>query len=361
MKTIDVYILRQFIVTALFALVAFALIFILVDMMENLDDFIDRNATADIILMYYLYFLPEIVKLMIPLAMLLSALFTTGRLSTFNELIALKSSGMSLYRFMIPLVAFAVIVSGVSVYFNGWVVPSANKKKLNLERIYFQKNIEFVSRNNIFIQDSDTRILSINMYDDSREMAYRVSIQDFRRDDPTILDVRYDAARMQWNAATETWTLLDGTMRKFKDGRERVERFTSLSIGKVNFSPDDIRKKQEKPDEMAYPDLSAFIENQQRAGYDVSRWLVDFYGKIAFPFASVIVVLFGIPFSSVKRRSGVGVEFGIAIAICFLYMIFLKVSQAFGYNGDLNPLLTAWLANIIFLMAGIFTLYRVPK
>ena len=121
------------------------------------------------------------------------------------------------------------------------------------------------------------------------------------------------------------------------------------------------RKKQEKPDEMDYPDLKDFIENQQRAGQDVSRWLVDFYGKISFPFASFIVVLFGIPFSSIKRRSGLGIEFGIAVAICFLYMIFLKFSQAFGYNGDLNPLLTAWLANIIFFVAGIYNLWRVPK
>ena len=67
------------------------------------------------------------------------------------------------------------------------------------------------------------------------------------------------------------------------------------------------------------------------------------------------------PFAAIKRRSGLGVEFGIALAICFLYMIFLKVSQAFGYNGDMDPLLTAWLANLIFLLGGGITLWYVPK
>ncbi|MDI6766532.1 MAG: LptF/LptG family permease, partial [Bacteroidota bacterium] len=119
--------------------------------------------------------------------------------------------------------------------------------------------------------------------------------------------------------------------------------------------------KQEKPEEMNYTDLQQFIKNQQRAGHEASRWLVDFYGKIAFPFASVIVILFGIPFSSIKRRGGLGVEFGIAIGISFLYMIFQQISQAFGYNGDLNPLLTAWLANIVFFITGLFVLWRVPK
>ena len=112
---------------------------------------------------------------------------------------------------------------------------------------------------------------------------------------------------------------------------------------------------------MDYSDLGEFIRNQQRAGQDASRWLVDYYGKIAFPFSNFIVVLFGIPFSSMRKKAGLGIEFGIAIGICFLYMIFLKISQAFGYNGDLDPLLTAWLANIIFLLAGVYNLWRVPK
>lgn len=361
MKKIDLYVLRQFIQTALFALMAFMVIFVVVDLMENLDDFLDKSANTGIIVTYYIWFLPEIVKLMIPVAMLLSALFTTGRLSTFNELTALKSSGFSLYRFMVPLLVVALLVSAASIYFNGWVVPYANKKKIEIARVYFQKDIEFISKNNIYIQDADNRILSIGIYDDYSNVAQQVSVQEFDRVDPTVLVARYDAVQMKWNEKQKTWTLVNGTHRTFEAGRETLEKFATRVIGPLNFSPEDIRKKQQKPDEMDYNDLKQFIANQQRAGQDVSRWLVDFYGKIAFPFASFIVVLFGIPFSSIKRRSGLGIEFGIAVAICFLYMIFLKISQAFGYNGDLNPLLTAWLANILFFLAGIYNLLRVPK
>ncbi len=361
MTRIDRYILRQFFLTALFSLIAFMILFVVVDMMENLDDFLDKHATMQIIFTYYCYFLPEIIKLMIPVAMLLSALFTTGRLSTFNELSAMKSTGLSLYRFMSPLLVFALVVSGISIYFNGWVVPRANKMKFEIGRVYFQKNIEYIDKSNIFIQDSPTRILSIGFYDDNRSAAQQVSIQDFDAADHTKLRARYDAREMRWDPARRTWILHDGIHRTFTDSSEHLARFASMSIGTLNFSPEDVRKKQEKPDEMDYGDLRQFISNQQRAGQDVSRWLVDFYGKISFPFASVIVVLFGVPFSSVKRRGGLGVEFGIALAVCFLYMIFLKISQAFGYNGDLDPLLTAWMANIIFLIAGIYNLFRVPK
>ena len=112
---------------------------------------------------------------------------------------------------------------------------------------------------------------------------------------------------------------------------------------------------------MNYDEMNEFIANQESLGNEVARYKVDFYGKIAFPFAGVIVVLFGVPFSSIKRKSGLGVEFGIAVAVCFLYMVFLKVSQVFGYNGDLPPLLTAWMANIIFFVLAIVTILRVPK
>lgn len=315
MKTLDRYVLRQFIVTSLFVLFAIIVIFIVIDMMENLDDFLDRQAGVEIVARYYLYFTPEIIKLMIPVAMLLSAMFTTGRMSTFNELTALKSNGVSLYRFMAPLLILALIVSSGAIYFNGWIVPSANKKKFDLERQYLQKNLSYAAKDNIFIQDSQTRILSIGFFDDNRNVATHVSIQDFSDTNLTVMAGRFDAAQMQWDKKTGGWILNNGSHRIFFEGKEKLEFFSTYNIGKLNFEPDDIRKKQEKPDEMSYPDLKQFIENQQRAGQDVTHWLVDFYGKISFPFAGVIVVLFGAPFSSFKRRGGLGVEFGIAVGI----------------------------------------------
>lgn len=361
LKRFDRYALGQFLVTGLFSLAAFTAIFLVIDLMENLDDFLDKAAPAGIIFTYYVYFMPEIIRLMLPVSVLLSALFTTGRLSTHNELTALKGGGVSLYRFMAPFLILAVLLSGFAVWFGGWVVPFTNQKKFAIARAYFHKYIDYTSRSNIFIQDSRDRILSIGIYDDTRSTALRVSVQEFDPADPTVMTARYDAFEMRWNDTSRTWTLLGGTERRFSGGKEVQSVFRGKTLAGVNFSPDDVRKKQQKPDEMDYNDLGAFIAHQQRAGQDASRWLVDYYGKIAFPFANLIVVIFGIPFAAVKRRSGVGVEFGIALAICFLYMIFLKVSQAFGYNGDMDPLLTAWLANLMFLAGGAVTLRLVPK
>ena len=362
MKTIfDRYIIRQFLVTALFSLASVLVVFIIIDAMEKLDDFIDKQAGWHVIAQYYFFFIPEIIKLIIPVAMLLASLFVTARMSTQNELTAMKSSGVSLYRIMVPYVIVAVIVSIASVYFNGWVVPYANKRKFAIERFYLHKDVISASGANIYIQDSPTRILSLGYFDDARNLASRVSIQDFNPSDPTVMVERVDAISMQWDSTSRSWILNRGTRRWLGEKGERIQEFETQSAGRLHFDPEDLRKKQEKPDEMDYYTLLEFIENQQRAGQDVARWLVDFHSKTSFPFASVIVVLFGVPFASVRRRGGVGVQLGISLLVCFIYLILMKVSQVFGYNGDINPLLTAWAANICFFLGAVFVVLRVQK
>jgi lipopolysaccharide export system permease protein len=333
MTIIDRYVIRQFLLSFLFGLVAFTLIFLMIDMMEKLDDFIDANASNRTIVEYYLNFAPEIIKLMTPVAMLLAALFVMGRLTNQNELAAMKSSGMSLYRLLIPFIVVSCVVSALSVYFNGWIVPYANQTKFAIERRHLQR-VDAQQRFNLFFQDGPTRIVADTNL--------------------TVLTRRFDAEMMQWSTTTDSmtgtttegWLLLRGAERDIREEQETIRYFAERSVGRLSVTPTEMEKKQRKPDEMDYPELKEFIENQRRAGQDVARWLVEYHAKVAFPFASVVVTLFGVTFGSIRRRSGVAVEFGICVAMTFLYMGFMKTSQVFGYNGDLHPLLTAWLAEV---------------
>lgn len=366
MTILDRYIIRQFLITFLFGLCAFLLIFLVIDLMEKLDDFIDAGVTLGVILEYYVHFMPEIIKLMTPVAMLLAALFVTGRLSQQNELAAMKSSGMSLYRFLFPFLGVALIVSLASIYFNGWVVPYSNHKKFDIERIYLRRSITATSRFNIFFQEGRTRLVSVGFYEGTSRIASRVSIEDFADTNLTVMTHRYDAQQMQWespgsDSISAGWVLVNGSERMMDSTGRPLRNFTRLPVGRLSLTPAEIEEKQRKPDEMNYTELRSFIDAQEQAGQDVSRWLVDYHSKVAFPFASLVVVLFGVPFSSNKRRSGTAIEFGISVAVTFIYLGFMKTSQVFGYNGDLNPLLTAWLANLIFLGAAIFNLTRVQK
>lgn len=367
MRILDRYIIRQYLVSFIFGLVAFILIFVVANMMDNLDDFIDAHVPTAYVIKYYLAFIPEIIKFMVPMAVLLASLFITGRLSNQNELAAIKSTGTSIYRIMAPFLAVTLLISFVSIYFNGWVVPYANQKKLNIERSQLNHSITAVERNNILFQEGRRRIVSLQYYDPHAQRARQVSIQDFDYQDMTILRHRYDALSMQWlqpqGASVEkgSWVLLSGSTRSFIDTMQTLTRFDSLKIGKLTLTPADIEKKQRTPDEMNYTELKEFIENQKLAGQDVARWLVEYHFKLAFPFASIIMILFAVPFASSRPRTGAALGMGIALAVAFLYLIFMKASQVFGYNGDLNPLFTAWLANLIFLVAGIVNLLRVQK
>jgi lipopolysaccharide export system permease protein len=361
MKIIDRYIIRQFLTTTLFALGSVLIVFIVIDAFEKLDDFIDKQATLSVVALYYLYFVPEIIKLIIPVALLLASLFVTARMATQNEWAALKSGGMSLYRLLLPYVSVALLISLGMIYFNGWIVPEANKKKYSILRVYLRKDVITASGANIYLQDSPTRILSLGYYDENSGTATRVSIQDFDPSDHTLLVGRLDASTMSWDSSSHSWDLRNGTQRWFQQGKEHLVQFQTMPAGPMHFDPEDLRKKQEKPDEMDYYTMRDFILAQMQAGQDVAQWQVDFYSKLSFPFASVIVVLFGVPFASVKRRGGMGMQLGISLLVCFLYLILMKVSQVFGYNGDIHPLLTAWLANIAFVAGAVVVLIRVPK
>ncbi len=360
MKILDRYLLKQFLQTLLFGLLAFTLMFIVIDMMENLDDFIDQNVPNNLIVEYYFVFAPEIIRLMTPIAVLLSSLFTAGKMSNQNELTAIRSSGVSIYRFMLPFLAMALFISVFTIFFGGYVVPEANQQKVFIEQTYMKKGIEQTG-NNIFFQDTRTRIVSISFYDALANQAHRISIQEFDPEDVTEMVSRIEAARMSFDTTSSSWILTKGIQRRFIGKGEIAERFDTLKIDYLNFEPEDVVKKQMKPEEMTLTELRHFANEQLEAGNDPTRILIEYHSRIAFAFASFVVVLFGLPLSANKRRGGLALQFGINILITFVYLVFMQISQAFGKNGVLNPILTAWLANIFFLIAAIVNLMRVEK
>ncbi len=360
LKILDKYLIKQFLQIILFGLLTFSLLFVLIDLLENLDDFIDQDVPALIVMKYYLVFLPEILRLIIPVAVLLAALFTSGRMANLNEIIAIKSSGISLYRYMAPFAATALIISLLSVYFGGYIVPEANKEKIYIEQNYMKKGLVFIG-SNIFFQDTKNRIVTINRYDVDDQQAYQISIQNFDPQQTTKMISRIDALRMEYDSTKKIWTLYSGTQRTFRDTNETYTKFTIYRISDLHFKPEDVIKKQRKPEEMTLTELKNFASEQLKTGNDPTQILIEYHSRIAFAFASFVVVLFGIPISTNKRRGGIALQFGINLGITFIYLVFAKVSQAFGKNGVMNPMLTAWFSNIIFLCAAIYNIYRVRK
>jgi lipopolysaccharide export system permease protein len=154
------------------------------------------------------------------------------------------------------------------------------------------------------------------------------------------------------------WVLEAGYERLFTKDREVTSSFPTKDGFNITFRPNDIAQIQKRAEEMSFSELKNFINEVKRTGGNPARWLVELYLKIAFPFANLIIILFGAPLASKKTRSGTAVSFGISLFICFLYFGIIKVSQSLGHNGNLPPLLSAWLGNLVFGAGALFVLVK---
>ncbi len=360
MKTLDRYLIKQFLQTIFFGIFAFTLIFVVINMVDNIGSFLDQNVPFGIILHYYIVFTPDIIKLMTPVSVLFAALFTAGKAANLSELTAIKASGVSLYRFMAPFLITAFIISIFSIYFAGYVVPEANQDKEEIEMKYLNSGYNYIGSNIIF-QDSQTRIVSISFFDTPRNQAVRVSIEQFAKDNPTKMVSRIDAKDMVFDTVSHIWIAHDGIERTFDQSGQHVAYFSKKDLNYLNFTPADLSEKQQKPENMNLTQLRKLIKSQERAGNDPTSSLIEYYSRFSFPLSSIIVVFFGLPISANKRRGGLAVQVGLNILVTFIYLVFMQVSLAFGKNGALSPLLTAWSANLIFLAAALINLPKVQQ
>ncbi len=356
MLILDRYILKQFVYTLLFSLIALCVIFLIVNLIENLDEFLDQNATLMVIVKYYVSFFPEILKNLTPVATLLSTLFTVGRLSGANEITAMKSGSMSLYRIMVPFIIFTLALSLGQLYFNGWVVPRANESKIEIERKYLSKGSSGAIHNLNF-RDNPYRNIRMQYYDAARKTGNRISIEDFDSDLKPRLVHSFEAKKMVWDSAAHNWMLHDVIERNFYDDRIEMKSMDSLQVD-LRITHDKIMKLKRSVDEMNFDELREYIDILKAGGKDVRMQMIEYYGDYAFPFANFIVILFGVPFASVRKKGGIAIQIAAAMVVTFVYLVFSKVSQTIGYASNIDPILSGWMANIFFLIFGIFILIR---
>jgi lipopolysaccharide export system permease protein len=386
MRLLDQYVSKKFSLNLLFSLTAFASIFITVDLLEALSEFIDRKAPAIVVASYYFYYLPYIIILSMPVAMLLASMFSIGQLSKYNELTAMLAAGRSLYRILLPIFAIGLLISGAMLLFAESVMPIANQRKAEIKQHYIErmpKNLPARLSNLYFQENADSTVapgdenvsrlantpvrrIFIGYYDEASKIAQKVSVQEYQG---IFIIRRVDAVQMRWQESANgkavgkpgVWQLLQGYRRQFNGANETAAPFDTLAMPELSFTPQVLTKVQKDPEEMSYGELQKFIREVARNGGNPERWLVDLYLKISFPLANFIIVLFGAPLAAGRIRSGGAVGVATSLVICFLYFGTVKTSQSMGQNGTLNPLLAAWLGNIIFLAAGLVILAKARK
>jgi lipopolysaccharide export system permease protein len=365
MKKLDGYMLRQITATFLFSIVGLCVIFVVVHLLENLDGFLDKKTPPRAIALFYMNYLPEIIKLITPVAMLLSSLFTIGRLSNTNEITAMKAGGMSVYRIMLPLLLFGVAVSGGQIYFNGWIVPKANQYKAEIERKFLQKGRLETSLYNIYLRDAPLRNVMIRFYDDVSKTGNYLSIEEYSSEQHPRLTRRVDAQTFRFDTVQSRWRLMQAMEHRFFTAPSGADTLTARVINdypaELHIKPRELFQLQRGTEELTFPELREYINLSERGGKDVRQQRIEYYGQYALPFANFIVTLFGVlPLAAAagQRKSGLALEIASAMIIAFLYMACVKIGQSLALASPLPPMIGAWLANGIFFIVGLVLALR---
>jgi lipopolysaccharide export system permease protein len=363
MNILDRYILRKFLYVCVYALLAFWLIFLVVDIIEHIDLFIDRGAVIGVVVMYYLYYSPFILVMVLPVAMLLSTLFSLGLLAKDNELTAMKANGISLYRIFLPLFILAFLASLLVFVLNELIVPYSNQKKTYTREVEIEKKAipKDLLYQNIYAQGENGRIFYINKYDSKKMEGKEVLVQRF---EDNRLKEQIEAKVMRWTG--NDWVFEDGAYRFFSDSLEITEveefqKFSQLQRKDIKIKPEVFTKRRKLPEEMNYRELREYTKIKKKAGENVSAELTDLYMKLAYPLISFIIVLFGSPLAANPRRGSLSINFAITMAIAFTYWFMLRTAQTFGHTERLSPFLGAWITNFIFAGLGLFLLIKAKK
>lgn len=331
----------------------------MIDFSENSDDFTDKGASmAEVWGSYYLNYIPEMIRLVLPVAVFTACLFLTGQLSERLEITALKAAGVSLYSLLIPYLLFALVSGGTISFLDSRIIPKSNQERIAFEQEYIKRKSEKIDRSDIFRQLSENSILRVNYFDRKQNIAYRVSIISYEGD---RIKKTISANKMTWNEENQNWVIFSGTVRNFNsDGYTEIRKNEVDTV--LSILPRDLSRTTSDIYQLTYKEANNYIDSILRSGAgSVNIPLVQYYGRVAYPFSIIVVIIIGFAVASVRRRGGKGVYIAAGLTISFLYLAFMKISEPFGYYGTLSPLTAAILPHIFFFCMGVILLVQAKK
>lgn len=359
MRILDRYLTVEFLTYLALGLFGLMTLFIVVDVFEKIDVFLDNRAPLLLITRFYLYRMPEWIVQVLPIALLLATFLALGQLNKFNELTAMRVSGLSLTRILWPVFTIALAATLASFVFNEIVVPRANqvRDKVYEEEIRHLRRGTPTERADVTYLGEGGRIYFIRLYLADEKRMHEVSLQEFRRG---ALQRRIDASEAAWEK--DRWVFISGYVRTFDaQGNERATSFNRMAVNGLLERPDDFARESLNPEEMNARELMAYLTRLRASGARVANYLVDLHLKFAFPLINIIVVMIGAAVATRLRMQSAALGFGLSIGISFLFYSFIRAGQALGHSGVLPPYLAAWLADMVFGFVALVMMARAQR
>ena len=357
MTILDRYISKEFGKLFLLIIASFISLYLIVDFFGRIRMFLSNDASLYQIASYFLFTIPLITSLTIPAAVLLASLITFGSLSRHGEITAMKANGISLYRASLPPIIISVVISIFAFLISEFITPYANRKAEHIMYVKVQKReVPGALKQDEIWYRGKKGIYNFKIFDQKTNTLRGITI--YYLNQKFELTMQIDAERAVWKEGK--WVFYNVLIARFSGGRfPSLERLKEGIIG-LPEKPSDFKVVQEDTEKMGYLELKRYIRKIRSEGYDATRYLADMHGKIAFAFVSIILTLIGISFPLKSERSGgVAQGIGAGIAIGFSYWIVHAFAISIGRSGTIPPILSAWLANIIFGFAAVILFIRV--
>ena len=353
MRVLDKYILKQFIVSFLIILVSLSVLFIVIDVFDRLPRVLRYTSDFWLISQYFLLRLPYLFVLVSPVNVLLAGLFLMSSLSKYNESIAIRAAGISIFRMITPLLLVGIIISGLVAFFGEYVMPLAESKKNHVYNVEMrQQEIEDIRiRSNVYYSD-DRHIFYVGFFDGYQNRKRVIDITQIDADNKIIRKIQANDA--VWDGSN--WMFNNTHIRDFQDSKLlSYVHYPSIILPDIAVTPTDFVKSGRSPMEMNFLELQKYIERLQKIGDKYHRELIDLYMKISYPLANFIILLFCVPLATASVRSkGRGLIFVMGVMICFAYLVTLRICQSLGYNEIMKPLISVWFPHILFFCIGVF-------
>lgn len=356
MKMLDKYLIKKFLYIFLLVLTSIILIFIVIDFVENVNDFLNApNYSIFLVIRYYLVYVPNIIYLVMPMITLIASLFAVMSMSRYNEITALKSAGVSLLRIISPLIVIGIFISISMIFFDEYVVSYANQKRLEIHNYELKKKNKRLENRvyNKLLNDVDGNKIYFMEFDATLNKGKQITIQSF---DGAQMTKRIDARKFIWDE--NHWLLFNASIRDFTGERTLYSKKDTLDLSLKGVDPSELRKERKRTEEMSFSDLNQFISDLKLMGTKTTRWEVARNSKLSYPFANLIILIFGATLAANKRRSGPALGFLVSLVIVFGYFFVFKFGEIFGQNGEISPILASWLGNIVFGIAAAVTLLK---
>src|SRR6056297_577310 len=359
MNKLDRYILLRLLTITVFVLGLLIFIFILIDFSENSDNFADKGAEmAEIWSQYYLNYIPEMIRLVSPVAVLVACLVLTGQMTERLETTAIKASGISLYRLFVPYLMFGFAVAISVSYLDAFIIPNSNAERIAFERQYMSGKSDRIDRGATFRQDSDSTILHINFYEPSAQIGYSFTFVEFEKD---RINRILTSNHLKWVDSTSTWMTNKAQHRVFKEtGYEQFN--TEDEEIDLNILPRDLSRRTSDIYQLTYPDAMEYIESIERIGAGgISLPRVQLYSRMAYPISIIVVCFIGFAIATERRKGGKGFYIAAGLSFSFIYLTAMKVIEPFGAAGVLTPEFAAFFPHLFFFVLGLFALIFAKK